>query len=213
MARIRSLLLALVASAVASLAIGACWRANGVGRAVVAADESDRRVPRDAGSAEDLSRQGSGSTAETEAVESSSTAGRSTSDGPCTIPSGVEVVLRAERTIVPHGGPARREGVEVVAGGACSLPVGSIECVRLPNATLSRLVVAVRAAASVRHQSGATSPHYGSRSISARWDGGRCEVADASTEPVLPDDQPIFDAAYAAIVDAAIAARGDAGVP
>jgi hypothetical protein len=48
----------------------------------------------------------------------------------------------------------------------------------------------------------------GDRSIAARFHGGACEVVDGSIAPLVEEDRATFYAAFDAIVDAVLSARG-----
>ena len=128
---------------------------------------------------------------------------------PCAMPPAPEdVVVRIDRNVVPVDQPAVHEEGEVTAEGRCTDGVAA--CARVDKERLGRLYRLVRTAAGVRHTTPATSPHYGSRSISVRWRGGACEFGDASSAPVDIEDKKIFDAAFHAVADV-VAAKRDGG--
>jgi hypothetical protein len=123
----------------------------------------------------------------------------------CAIPSGqADLVIRIVRHIVPIGAAIREEMAEVSAGGSCAKDV---ECARVDREKLEKLVAVLRDLGPLRVRAEHTSPHYGFRSITARWAGGSCSFSDGSTGPLDERDSPRFYAALSAVVEAVLAGR------
>lgn len=122
-----------------------------------------------------------------------------------------DMVFRFQRTIVPHGGPSRREGLEIHgAGTVCPATSGPraearLPCRQVPEATLdalfhefqNRRFDAMRAVAQRR------SPHYGTRTLEVMWGQHACEVSDSSTSG--PPEARMKD--FSALTDAVLGAK------
>jgi hypothetical protein len=104
------------------------------------------------------------------------------------------LVLGVSRHAIPHAEEAPWERAEITADGACERGVPS--CAHVPPARLATLAALLREASRVAHDPAMSSPHYGYRSVYARWEGGECEVIDSWRSPVSRGDMPAFDAAW-----------------
>lgn len=122
-----------------------------------------------------------------------------------------DVVLGVERHIVGQEitpeGDIQVEVGELTEAGRCT---PKTECAVVTGESMQRLVALVRELGSVRHKKARVSPHYGFRSISARWAGGECSFSDGTTTPVDERDEKKFYRVYDAIRDAIVEARGAA---
>ncbi len=129
---------------------------------------------------------------------------------PCAIPEKpVDLVFSIDRFIQPIGTASREERGEVTAHGTCT---PAVECVKIAEASLAHILELFRAAQHARHTTDPTSPHYGSRTLTARFSSGSCTVLDGSTSPILHEDRAVFYATFDAIIDEIVGAR-DGGPP
>lgn len=129
---------------------------------------------------------------------------------PCALPEKpTDLVFSIDRFVQPIGGPSREERGEVTTHGTCT---PGVECVRISEASLAHVLELFRKALAARHRKDKTSPHYGYRTLTARFSSGSCSVLDGATGPIADEDRPAFYAAFDAIVDAIVGAR-DGGPP
>ena len=115
-----------------------------------------------------------------------------------------DLVLRISNLQIPIHRPTRREESELTAAGACT---PKVECVRVDATRMKALALRFSTLLRVRHVGRSGSPHYGARSIEARWSGGSCEIADSFDAVLAEDDRRRFFEVQGEIVAALIAAR------
>lgn len=129
----------------------------------------------------------------------------------CSLPSSPShLVLVIHRDILPIGPPITHEEAQLTVDGACE---PQTECAHVTPSQLRAVAGLVRAASPIHVYERATSPHYGFRSIAARWDGGSCVLSDGINAPIAERDSPAFYAAFDAIAQAVVEARPDARAP
>ena len=81
------------------------------------------------------------------------------------------------------------------------------------DAQLAEAYRPFRIATGVRHASDTRmSPHYGSRTLTARWGTSECSVGDGHQSPVEKADWHTYYAAYDAIIGLAVRGHPDGGV-
>jgi hypothetical protein len=119
-------------------------------------------------------------------------------------------VLEVRRIIVPHGREADVQQSQATTDGTCD---PNVECVRLTRQKLSELYLKLVALPPLRHESHGVSPHYGSRSIVAKWPDQSCSFVDDSTRPLVRADRDLLSELLDMIGDAIVAARSTSPHP
>jgi hypothetical protein len=132
--------------------------------------------------------------------------GEPPSDDVCSPPDGPRLTLSIDRHVIPIGGEYSHEAGEVTVDGSCT---PKRECIRIRADELTKLAAMVRAASPLVHREPVVSPHYGNRTITAKWDGGSCTLTDSGETPAI--DTTAFYNAFQAISVAIVNGREHAG--
>ncbi len=119
-----------------------------------------------------------------------------------------ETTIRYTRYQLPIGGDPTFEGVEVHAEVDCPATGGPrsslprMPCKRVTPKVLDDLYKIIRDAGFQRwrHKSGATSPHYGARTIEIVLPNELCRFSDATATPIAEDSTKGFRVSADAIV-------------
>ncbi len=111
----------------------------------------------------------------------------------------MDLVLEAERTIIP-GGESTTERGQQTASGACDPRVP--DCVRVERDVLAGAYDKIRAltAPGFLSQNERVSPHVGFRTLNVNWRGGSCRFVDGVTDPLHEPDKRRFVESYDTIV-------------
>jgi hypothetical protein len=78
---------------------------------------------------------------------------------------------------------------------------------------MAELYAKLRPLQKLRRTGQGSSPHYGARSITAKWPGGSCVFADESTRPLVREDADALWQVMGVIGEAIIAARPKHATP
>lgn len=122
-----------------------------------------------------------------------------------------DLVFRSQRTVVPHGGPLRHEGIEIHgARTPCPVTTGPradppLPCRQVAAATLDAVFreFKKRGFDTMRAVARSRSPHWGSRTLEVVWGTHVCAMHDSAisgpTEPA--------EAHFSALMDAVVGAK------